>query len=82
MSWSRVLGRTRSHRNHCMKTGPGCTTQLHSLRRNYWTTCSSLVQVQVWEVGLSGSAAVLDSAEVLESVQPSSAPELVRRARP
>merc|ERR1719220_2790894 len=42
---SELTGRTRSHRNHCTKTGPGCTTHLHSFRRSHLTTCSNLGQV-------------------------------------
>jgi len=85
---SELLGRTSAHRNHCMKTGPGCTTQLHSFRRNCLTTCSNLEQVRVWwsalESALESAAVleVLESAEALESVQPLSALELVRRAEP
>merc|ERR1740129_1671696 len=61
---SMLSGRTRSHRNHCNWTGPGCTNHLHSFRRNCLTTCSNLGQARVWEVRLS------ESAEVLESAQP------------
>jgi len=79
---SELLGRTSAHRNHCMKTGPGCTTHLHSFRHNYLTTCSNLGQVLVWEVQSSGAAEVLssESAEVLESVQLLSALESGRQA--
>merc|ERR1719189_236028 len=58
---SELSERTRSHRNHCMKTGLGCTTHLHSFRRSCLTTCSNLGQVRGWEVRLS---------VVVESVQP------------
>merc|ERR1719189_366183 len=73
---SELSERTRSHRNHCMKTGPGCTTHLHSFRRSHWPTCSNLGQVLVWELRLS------ESAEVLESVQPLSALELALALAP
>jgi len=53
-----------SHRNRCTKTGPGCTTHLHSFRRNHLTTCSNLEQVPVWEVQSEAAA------EELESVLP------------
>merc|ERR1719189_2187865 len=73
---SELSVRTRFHRNHCTKTGPGCTTQMHSFRRSHLPTCSNLGQVLVWEVRLS------ESAEVLESVQPSSALELALALAP
>jgi len=77
-----VLGRTKSHRNRHNLTGSSCTIQMHSFRRNCLPTCSNLEQVLVWEQQSSGSAAVLESAEVLESVQPLLALGWVRRAEP
>jgi len=72
------MGRTSVHRNHRNSTGLSCNTRSHSFRRNRLPTCSNLEQVQVWELRSSGSAAVLELAEVLESVQPLSALESVQ----
>jgi len=79
---SAVMEHTKSHRNRRNSTGSSCTIQMHSFRRNCLTTCSNLEQVPVWEQRSSGSAAVLESAEVLELVQPLSALEWVRLAEP
>jgi hypothetical protein len=76
---------TNAHRNRRNWTGSSCTIQMNSFRRNCLPTCSNLEQVLVWEQQSSGSAAVQplwESAEVLESVQPLSALEWVRRAEP
>jgi len=52
-----------------MKTGPGCTTHLHSFRRSHLPTCSNLGQVLVWEVRLSESAEVLESVQLLSALE-------------
>jgi hypothetical protein len=77
-----MMGRTRTRRTRRSSAGWNCTTQLHNSHRNCSPTCSNLEQVLVWERRSLGSAAVLELAEVLESVQPLSAAEVLESVQP